>query len=68
MAPYVGDRVPLRVEEVQAGHRLVHQGAPSGWLAVEGVERRSGDEVVLHFEDGGEETYQPGDLLFRVAP
>lgn len=67
MAPYIGDRIPLRVEEVQVGHRLVDQEAAGGWLEVVGVEQRADDEIVLHFDNGEQETYWAGDPLFRVA-
>lgn len=66
MAPYVGDRIPLRADEVQEGHRLVHEEARPGWLAVEEVGRR-GDWIVLHFADGSDESFQPDDVLWRVV-
>ena len=67
MALYIGDRIRLHAAEVEPGHRLVHQDARDGWIEVEEVGRRAGGEIVLHFANGEEDSYEPGDVLFRVA-
>jgi hypothetical protein len=67
MPRYEGTTVRLYANEVQVGHRLVHQDAADGWIEVVDVEERAGGEIVLHFDNGDEEPYSAGDTLWRVA-